>query len=91
MVQLLREWQEWQEQDLNLRGLVISSQNVLEANMAVLRRFFYIDCFCPVVNATPFMRDDTIIHTMVLKELHVLPRGFRTFFPFQRDMSATLG
>jgi len=91
MVQLLREWQEWQEQDLNLRGLVISSQNVLEANMAVLRRFFYIDCFCPVVRATPFMRDDTIIHTMVLKELHVLPRGFRTFFPFQRDMSATLG
>ena len=87
MVQLLREWNEWLEQDVNLKGLVISSHNVLDANMSLLRRFFHVDSFCPVVRATPFMRDPTIINTMMLKELQHLPRGFRTLFAFQRDLS----
>ena len=88
MVQLLRDWEVWQETDVNLKGLVISTQNVLEANMSLLRRFLNLDNFCPVARSTPFMQDSDIANTMVLKELHKLPQGFRPFFPFQRDMSA---
>jgi len=90
MVLMLRQRKLWKEQDVDLKGLVIRSPNLVEANMTLLHRFLYLDSFCAVERSRPFMKDPAIIETMVLKELQVLPTGFRTFFPFQCDLSRWL-
>ena len=88
MVQLLKEKEVWQECGVNLTGLAVKTASVAEVNMALLRRFGFLDSFYPVINAVPFSMDQEIVGKMVLKELQVLPSGCRMLFPFDHDRLA---
>ena len=89
IVQLLKEKEVWQEGGINLAGLQVKSASLKEANEALLHRFGFLDDFQPVIDATPFTMDDEIMDNMVLKELHMLPSGYRTLFPFDCNRLAT--
>ena len=88
MVQLLKEKKVWEECGVNLTGLAVKTASVAEANMALLRRFGFLDSFYPVMGAVPFSQDEDIVGKMVLKELQVMPPGCRMLFPFDHDRLA---
>ena len=100
MKELCKQLKVWQDPEVDLRGVTMSSGlSVKSKNEELLKVFADLATCACIAGAKPFYQDPAIMDNLELKMLKELPPGDMVFFPFapinqpvaQRDSSHCRG